>query len=597
MSESPHAMLAALEQEGLGLSQVAHLVSELERSVPSNGLTTFGLSGNITIDLLGTYLRKQAVLLGSRAEVRMGAFGDHVGNVKRFVADGVDAIILLDLFDAFLPAFEAQVSEMSADDVRAQAERYRSELALTLQEAQGIKDVFVARVHRMSPPGSGALDQIDRAVAVFDEVITEEAARSRNVHLISSGAISAQLGWADAHDMRSYQRFGAPFTPAFLDEFAAEIYYATRGFGAYFYKALVLDCDGTLWGGILGEDLAAGIKLGPFTNPGSMYWRVQHEFLSLQRRGVLLCLCSKNDAADVDLVLATHPEMVLREEDIVAKRVNWEDKVANLESLVAELNIGLDSMVFLDDSPFECDSVRSRLPMVKTLQVPADLSKYPHLIAYIKRLFAVAVQSIDGASKTEQYKVRSRSIDDRQRYANQDEYLASLGMKVTIRGNDKASSSRIAELTQKSNQFNLTTRRYTVSEIDELMHSDDADVYSIHVADKFGDAGLTGVVITRLAEPDGMLVDTFLMSCRVLGRGVELSFWSALGQHALRAGRRNLVAEYRPTTKNAQVRDFWDRLGLELVAEDTTGRRAYRSDLSTPGLLLPPPHIEVTSAL
>lgn len=590
-------MLAALEQGVLGLSEVTRLVTELEQTSPADRTTTFGLSGNITIDLLGTYLRKQAVLQGHRAEVRMGAFGDHIGNVRRFVSEGVDAIILLDLLDAISPAFEARIAGSGADHVREQAERYRNELALSLEEASDIRDVFIARPHRLSPPSPGGLDQVDAAIAVFDEVVDEEAARYKNVHLISTGAISAQLGWAEAHDVRSYQRFRAPFTPAFLDEFAAEVYFSTRGFGAYFYKALVLDCDGTLWGGILGEDLATGIKLGPFNYPGSMFWQVQHEFLSLQRGGVILCLCSKNDASEVDEILATHPEMVLRDEHFVAKRVNWEDKVANLESLASDLDIGLDSMIFVDDSTFECDAVRTRLPMVKTLQVPTDLSEYPQMVAHLKRLFAISLHAPDGPSKTEQYQSRALAREDRRRYESQDEYLASLGIKVTLERNDRSSAPRIAELTQKSNQFNLTTRRYTVSEIDSLMSSDEADVYSIRVADKFGDAGMTGVVITRLAESDAIQVDTFLMSCRVLGRDVERSFWNALGQDALRAGRLRVIAEYLPTAKNSQVRDFWDRVGLELVGEDATGRREYRSDLSSLMLAIPPSHVEVTYGL
>ena len=587
-------MLATLERGDSGLSEVTRIVSKLEKSTPSTGTTTFGLSGNITIDLLGTYLRKHAVLHGHRAEVHVGAFGDHLGNIKRFATDGVDAVILLDLFDAFLPAFEARILELGADDVRAQAERYRSELALSLQNAQGIKDVFLTRLHRLSPPGSGGPDRIDEVVTIFDQVVMEEAARFKNVHVISTGSISARIGWSNANDVRSYERFRAPFTPSFLDEFAAELYYATRGFGSYFYKALVLDCDGTLWGGILGEDLADGIRLSPFGYPGSMYWRIQHEFLALQRQGVLLCLCSKNDASDVDQVLASHPDMVLRDEHFVAKRVNWEDKVANLESLAADLNIGLDSMVFVDDSPFECDGVRSRLPMVRTLQVPTDLSEYPRVVEHLKRLFAVELPSNDGGSTTQQYRSRMLASDDRQRYSSEDEYLASLKLKVTIRRNDRASTARIAELTQKSNQFNLTTRRYSVTQIDSLMDSDEADVYSIHVADKFGDAGLTGVVITRRAAPDSTLVDTFLLSCRVLGRGVELSFWKSLQQDALDWGSRSLVAEYLPTAKNAQVRDFWDRLGLEFLSEDAAGRREYRSDLSSLRLAFPPSHVEVT---
>lgn len=593
MSENPDAMLAILGRGGSGLSEVTRLVSDLEKATSFTATTTFGLSGNVTIDLLGTYLRKQAVLHGQRADVRVGAFDDHLGNAKRFVADGCDAIIVLDLFDAFQPALEARLSGMGAAELAEQADRYRYELALMLQEAAGIKDVFVSRLHRLSPPPSGPPDPIDRAVALFDEVIVEEAARFKNVHLISTGAISAQLGWANAHNVRSYERFRAPFTPAFLDRIAAEVYEATRAFGSYYFKALVLDCDGTLWGGLLGDDLAGGIKVGPFTYPGSMFWRMQHEFLALQRQGVLLCLCSKNDAPDVDAVLASHPDMVLRGEHFVAKRVNWDDKVANLQSLAGELGIGLESMVFVDDSAFECEGVRSRLPMVRTLQVPTDLSEYPQLSAELKRLFAVALQSGEGASKSEQYRSRRLAKEARQTYASQEDYLASLDMRVVIRHNDLESSSRIAELTQKSNQFNLTTRRYSVAQVESLIISEDADVFSIHVADKFGDAGLTGVLITGRDESDGIRVDVFLMSCRVLGRGVEFSFWEALRKWALGRGRRHVVASYLPTARNGQVCDFWDRLGLTLLSEDESGRREYRADLGSVRLGPPPAYIEV----
>ena len=175
-------------------------------------------------------------------------------------------------------------------------------------------------------------------------MISSAASKYPNVHLISTAAIGARLGWADTHSMRSYQRFLAPYTPAFLDEFADEIYLRTRAFGGYYKKALILDCDGTLWGGILGDDGVAGIKLDPFSYPGRAYWRIQHEIKALQQGGVLLCIASKNDGADVDDVLRAHPEMVLRNEDFVARRVDWDDKVPNIQSLAAELGIGLEFM-------------------------------------------------------------------------------------------------------------------------------------------------------------------------------------------------------------------------------------------------------------
>ena len=594
MSDGSDAALVALQGESLKLSEVTRLVSEMERSSGLERTVTFGLSGNITIDLLGTYLRKQALLHGHRAQVQVGDFGDHPGNVRRFAADGIDAVILLDLFDAFVPAFESRIPLFGQDVVEAHAERFRSELALTLSEARGVKHVFVSLLHRLSPPNAGsASDEVDGAVAAFNDAITDGAAHFENVHVISTGALSAELGWGNAHDIHSYQRFRAPFTPAFLDRFAEQVYRLTRGFGSYFYKALVLDGDNTLWGGILGEDLADGIKLGPYGYPGSQYWEVQHDFLSLQRHGVLLGLCSKNNPADVDEVLASHPHMVLRDEHFVAKRVNWDDKAANLEGIAKDLNIGLESVVFVDDSSFECEAIRNQLPMVQTLQVPAKLFEYPALVRRIKELFAVDSVHTEGPTKTDQYRLLSLARQERTRHATQDEYLASLDLKVTLQRNDRASAARIAELTQKSNQFNLTTRRYTVSEVDSLTDSGGADVYSVHVADKFGDSGLTGVVIVKYVSPETAVIDTFLLSCRVLGRSVELSFWSHVMDAARSRNCRSMIAEYLPTAKNDQVRDFWDRLGFELVGEDPAGGRNYRVDLATGHLAPHPEHVKV----
>jgi FkbH-like protein len=594
MSDDSDSALADLARAGSDLSEVTRLVSGLEKSSRPGRTLTFGLSGNITVDLLGTFLRKQALFHGAAAQIRGGDFGDHIGNMKRFAAKGTDAAIIVNFLDALMPAFESRLPLLGRDVVEAQIDRFRNELALALAEAKPIRHVFVSLVHRLSPPRPGAVtDEVDAAVTAFNKAISDEAARVDNVHVISTGALAAQLGWSAAHDVHSYHRFRAPFTPAFLDRFAGQVFGLTRGFGSYYYKALVLDGDNTLWGGILGEDLAEGIKLAPYGHPAGIFWQVQNDFLALQRRGVLLAMCSKNNAADVDELLKTHPSMVLRNEEFVVKRVNWDEKAANLESIAKELNIGLDAIVFVDDSPFECEAVRNQLPMVKTLQVPAKLFEYPRLVREIEELFEVGGAAHDGPSKTEQYRLLSLAGEERGRHSTQDEYLASLELQVTVRRNDRATAARVAELSQKSNQFNLTARRYTLAEVNSLMDSGDADVYSIHVADKFGDSGLTGVAIVRYPGPDAAAVDTFLLSCRILGRGVELSFWSHILDEARAHPCRSLVAEYLPTAKNGQVSDFWDRLGLKLVDEDQTGRRRYSVDLSKVQITPRPDHAKV----
>jgi FkbH-like protein len=558
---------------------------------------TFGLTGNVTTDMLAVYLRKQALLHGHRARVVIGGFDDPIGSARQFVAEAVDAVILLNLADAIQPAFEARIPTMETTAIESLMENLRSQLALTLEELRPIKHVFVSLAHRLTPSMVGrVVDDVDEAIALINKAITAEGGRFDNVHLTSTGAIAARLGWGRAHDWRSYERFRAPFTPAFMDLFAADVYRATRGFGSYFYKALVLDADNTLWGGILGEDQAEGINLGPHGYPDSVFWRVQHEFLTLQRSGVLLCLCTKNNPEDVDAVLATHPHMVLRDEHFAAKAVNWDDKPTNLIRLAEQLNIGLDSLVFLDDSPFEIEGVRSQLPMVKTIQVPTSLFEYPALAAGLKDLFLVSEITEESASKTSQYRLVTEASKERGSHSSEAQFLASLQLKVEVRRNDRASAPRVAELTQKSNQFNLTTRRRTVSEVVGLMESDEFDVYSIHVSDKFGDSGLTGVVVIRYGLSGEAAIDTFLLSCRVLGRGVETSIWAEPLQAARDRGSATIAADYLPTAKNGQVRDFWDRLGFALISDGADGHRSYRADLATfksPTV----PHIEVAHAV
>jgi FkbH-like protein len=233
------------------------------------------------------------------------------------------------------------------------------------------------------------------------------------------------------------------------------------------------------------------------------------------------------------------------------------------------------------------------LPEVTTIQVPSDLGAYPDVIERLKDLFPADASAGDGSVKTAQYRARRQALDAKHNATDQATYLASLGLVVDLRRNDRASVARIAELTQKSNQFNLATRRHTPAQIDALMASGDHDVYSVHVSDRFGDAGLTGVVITSLAESGGISIDDFLMSCRILGRDVELSIWEPLIGQFRADGRDHLLGTFSPTAKNAQVETFWDQLGLELVGQDRDGRRRYRSSLDAIDLAPAPLHIKV----
>ena len=308
-----------------------------------------------------------------------------------------------------------------------------------------------------------------------------------------------------------------------------------------FYKALVLDADGTLWQGVLGE---GGIDMTP------EFEQAQTIYRGLQERGVLLAVASKNEQHDLEEVFGI--QMPLTGRDFAIIHGGWGNKVLSLKDIAKTLNIGLDALVFVDDSPFECAYVRAQLPMVKVVQVPKNIADYPRVAQEIADLFPVMIDK----AKTEQYHAIAEAEKTRPQFASDEEFLASLQMTLELHCNRPDEVARISELTMKANQFNLTTRRYDEAQIADWMNR--GYVYSVNVKDKFGDQGLVGVVIVDYGR-----IDTFLLSCRILGRGIEKALWGPIVQTMREIGWHWMVGQFVPTAKNEQVRDFWKSLGFE----------------------------------
>ncbi len=322
-------------------------------------------------------------------------------------------------------------------------------------------------------------------------------------------------------------------------------------------KVIVLDADNTLWGGIIGEDGISGIALGP-DYPGSLFVDFQRRLLDYQQRGFLLALCSKNNPEDLDEVLKNHPHQILRGHHFAARRVNWGLKTENLVSLAQELNLGLDSFVFVDDSDHECALVRRELPQVTVVQTPAKPLQVPSCLDRLARLEVLALTRED-LEKTRMY------AQERQRREHQErvtaggdalEYLASLGMRMRIALNDRTQLARLAQLTQKTNQFNLTTRRYTEEQIGDFLAHPDWVVASFSLADVFGDSGIVGLALIRHEGPGGASIDTFLMSCRVIGRTAETAFLESVLAWLMAKGVAVVTGDYLPTQKNRLVAEF-----------------------------------------
>lgn len=575
-SNIPDEILSVLLNPASTLAQVQRGVTEAEKlDLPKPA--SIGLSSNVTISMLEIFLRRAALINGVRLTVHQGNYDDHLRDMETFAANGIEYVLFLPFFDNVMPSFEAQLGTLTSEQVAAKVSDLKERYRLVFEKAATFRSVFVCEFHRLNALGRTS-DIVSSTLAHFNEMLREEVKKFSNIHLIDMQNLVETIGHAAAFDPRFYFRAKTPYAPAFLDKLASHVSLMSRGFGSYFYKALVLDCDNTLWGGIIGEDLLGGIKLDPYDYPGNIFWRAQHEFALLERSGILLCLCSKNNPQDVDEVLHKHPSVVLKDSNIVLKKVNWNNKVQNLREIAAELNIGLDSLVFLDDSEFECSAARTQLPMVHTFMVPKALPEYPAVIEKIKALFLSGGITVESSSKTLQYQQIAEAKKLKAEFNSQEDYLAALELKVELSRNANASIPRISELTMKSNQFNLTTHRYSEAEIRALMEDNHSDVFSMVVSDKFGNAGLTGVVVMRYQGAEA-IIEAFLMSCRVIGRGVEFVVWATIMKEAIKHGCTTMLAEFYPTAKNAQVKEFYDGLGFTLLEETHDGTRNYRCAL------------------
>jgi FkbH-like protein len=325
----------------------------------------------------------------------------------------------------------------------------------------------------------------------------------------------------------------------------------------------VLDCDNTLWGGVVGEDGIAGIKLGA-SAPGSGFVEFQAAILDLYHRGILLAINSKNNEADVLEVLEHHPQSLLRPRHFAAMRVNWNDKATNLREIAAQLNIGLDALVFADDNPVECRLVRERVPEVVTIELPSDPSRYARLLRDLP-YFDTLTLSDEDKRRTEMYRAEAQRSQLQASSGSMDEFLASLEMVLTLRAGDPFTTPRIAQLTQKTNQFNLTTRRYTEAEIEAAIADPRRTVVCAELTDTFDRSGIIAVAITHDEGDSGegeTIIDTLLMSCRVIARGVEHALIAHVASEARARGRRVLVGEFLPTAKNGQVAGLYERFGF-----------------------------------
>ena len=338
-----------------------------------------------------------------------------------------------------------------------------------------------------------------------------------------------------------------------------------------FKKCLILDLDNTVWGGVIGDDGLEGIQLGHGLGIGKAFTEFQMWVKKLKQRGIIICVASKNNEETAKEPFEKHPDMVLKLEDIAVFQANWETKVDNIRTIQSILNIGFDSMVFLDDNPFERNMVRENIPGITVPELPIDPGDYLEYL-YSLNLFETASYSNADKDRTKQYQVEAKRVSLQKTFSNEADFLKSLDMVSVVSGFTKFNTPRVAQLSQRSNQFNLRTIRYTEADIEALAQDPKVIDLSFTLEDKFGDNGLIAVIIMKPQDVETLFVDTWFMSCRVLKRGMENFTLNTMVERAKAAGYKRIVGEYLPTPKNKMVEQHYPYLGFTRIEDAATAQ-------------------------
>ena len=351
----------------------------------------------------------------------------------------------------------------------------------------------------------------------------------------------------------------------YIPKFADELLGYVNAVMGITKKCIVLDLDNTLWGGIIGEDGFDNIKLGD--DPiGRSFVEFQKRLLALNQRGIILAINSKNNFDDAIEVIRKHPNMILREDNFACMKINWNDKVVNLQEISQELNIGLDSFVFFDDDQINQEYVRSSLQDVLVVDLPKDSSQFSQIVTEMKEFDVVKITEED-VKRNDMYLGQKKRKELENEISDFKEFLKQMNIEVNIQNADSFSIPRISQLTLKTNQFNLTTRRYQEEEISAFASSKDRIVECAQVSDKFGDNGITGVYIVKKESNEEWIIDTFLLSCRIIGRGVEETMLSQIIEKAKSLGVKRIKGEFISTSKNKPAENFYNSYGFKKIGD------------------------------
>jgi len=563
------------------LNEVVRLVESFQQENNNYSPLEIMFLRNITIDSMIPYLKYLCYREKFQVSVHMGDYDNILPVVmdknSYLYKDPLDVIIICLKLETLSGKLTLGFSLLSPSEVAEESERVIGFIRKVISEIRKDVDAPVL-IHNFEVPvypSFGILDYQDNykqvnTVKQINRELLDMVRRYKSIFVVDIDLLQSTVGYLNFIDHRFWHIGKAPYTEAASRLIAREYVKFIRALKGKNKKCLVLDCDNTLWGGIIGEDGINKIKLGK-TYPGSAYWEFQQAVLNLYNRGIMLAVCSKNNESDVFEVMRKHPDMVLREKHFVSMKINWKDKATNLKEIADELNIGLDSLAFVDDSDFEINLVKKMLPEVKVIKLPKDISLYRNTLNSAG-VFDSLVFSEEDRKRNKMYKAESKRKEAKVKLHAEkiEDYYRYLEIDVSFSCADEFSIPRVAQLTQKTNQFNLTTKRYSEAGIKNMSESNNADVLCLNLKDRFGDSGIVGVAILKYKRQDAF-VDTFLLSCRAIGRGIEEVLLKLCFKKAIERNCNKIIGIYKLTRKNDQVKEFYAGYNFTPVKKDEDG--------------------------
>jgi FkbH-like protein len=567
-TETVAAILAGVDHLPASYLSAARKLAEVRESLLEP--VRVGVLSTFTLDPIAPYLRVEGARRGLAIAPAMAPFGQIEQQVldakSELLRDSPDVVVVAMRVEEAAPELVHDFVALTADRLNELVDAYCARVAAVVarirenSRAQVIvwnQAPFARLVAGMAD--ASLVPSQQHLVALLNQKLTA-AVTAVGATVFDVARLATELGTRNWYDAKLNYLGRIPMSGAAQMLAAKQLARHVRALSRPTSKCIVVDLDNTLWGGVLGEDGVGGIALGD-TYPGSAFKTFQRVLRGYRDRGILLAIASKNNEADV-LEVFSHPDMILKLDDFSARQIHWNDKASSLKAIAAELNIGVDALVFFDDNPVERTWVREQLPEVTIIDVPKDVMGYVGALDDSGAFDQLALTAEDRA-RHGLYRGEAQRRDLQASVGSVEDFLRSLEMKVIVEPINAKNTARVVQLLAKTNQFNVTTRRHSVTELDALLAKDGTIGLVIRVTDRFGDNGLVGVALAVRDDAETWSIDTFLMSCRVLGRRVEQALFGEIARRARSIGARRIRGEFIPTKKNAPSATFFADTGFE----------------------------------